>query len=228
MSLRGAHVLLRPVDAESDAEPLSTSRTRRTATRRSGRISSTAPTRPGVLPPMLTGASVSGPALFHARASRRRTASRASPVPPDRARAWRHRDRPHLVRRRRCSAPGRHRDDLPAGAARLRRPRLSPARVEVQRAQRGLASCRRALRVPLRGRLPKHRVVKGRNRDTAWYAITESVAGDSARSRRGSPRRTWMARAVRGCRSAGCRSSTSLINDPGRHGSAHRGSHVGR
>jgi RimJ/RimL family protein N-acetyltransferase len=48
----------------------------------------------------------------------------------------------------------------------------------------------------------KHMVVKGRSRDTAWYAITDDEWPAIRRGfKDGSPRRTWTARAVRDGRS---------------------------
>jgi len=43
--------------------------------------------------------------------------------------------------------------------------------VEVRRAERRLTPRRAALRLSLRGRLPRAHDHQGRNRDTAWFAI---------------------------------------------------------
>ena len=59
-------------------------------------------------------------------------------------------------------------------AIRLRRPRLSPPGVEVRRPQRRVSPRRRALRLHVyEGVFRQHLVVKGRNRDTAWYSMLD-------------------------------------------------------
>ena len=75
---------------------------------------------------------------------------------------------PPLQRTRR-----RDRGDLPARAARVRRARLPP--LEWKCDALNAASRRAAERFGFRfeGVFRDHMVVKGRNRDTAWYAITD-------------------------------------------------------
>ena len=56
----------------------------------------------------------------------------------------------------------------------LRRARLSPLRMEVQRPQRALASARRVrFGFTFEGVFRQHMIVKGRNRDTAWFAMLD-------------------------------------------------------
>jgi hypothetical protein len=103
-----------------------------------------------------------------------------------------HRDRPHLVRDAASAHDRGDRGHLSARPPRVRRPRLPPTRVEVQRAKRRVTARRRALRLSLRGRLPTahggqgpkpgHRLVRDHRR---------GVAGHPARAtRRGSRQRT--------------------------------------
>ena len=90
----------------------------------------------------------------------------------------------NLVRHAAAAHHRRDRGHLPALPPRLRRPRLPPARVEVQRAERCVTARRRAFWLSLRGRLsqphggqgpkPGHRLVRDHGR---------RVAGNSARLR---------------------------------------------
>src|SRR5665213_181750 len=72
----------------------------------------------------------------------------------DGAPARRHRDRPYLVRSCHAAHATGDRGDLSPRQARLRRPGLPPARMEVRLAQRGVAAGRQAIRLHLRGHLP--------------------------------------------------------------------------
>ena len=151
------------------------SRTRPTATQRSGPICLTARTST-----QTTCASCSpGPRVRRTRSSSPwcgcRTSVRSGWPPTSASRlSSRHRDRPHLVRRAAAADDRRDRGHLPAGSPRVRRPRLPPARVEVRRAKRRLAGRRRALRFQLRRRLselhgdqgpqPGHRLVRDHRR----------------------------------------------------------------
>ena len=59
-------------------------------------------------------------------------------------------------------------------APRVRRARLPPPRVEVQRPQRAVARAPHSASAShFEGIFRKHQVVKGRNRDTAWFSITD-------------------------------------------------------
>jgi hypothetical protein len=46
--------------------------------------------------------------------------------------------------------------------------------MEVQQPQRAVQARRVALRLQVRGLFRQHQVVKGENRDTAWYSIIDS------------------------------------------------------
>ena len=80
----------------------------------------------------------------------------------DRARARGDRDRQHPVRPPSRAHARRDGGDLPPGPPCLRRPRLSPLRVEVQRRERALQARRPPLRLPLRGRVPAAHGGQGR------------------------------------------------------------------
>jgi RimJ/RimL family protein N-acetyltransferase len=55
----------------------------------------------------------------------------------------------------------------------LRRARLPPLRVDVQRTERALDRRRAAARLSARGVFRQAKVEKGRSRDTAWFAILD-------------------------------------------------------
>ena len=60
-------------------------------------------------------------------------------------------------------------------ALRLRDAGLPPLRMEMQRAQRAVAARGAALRLRLSKALfRQHMIVKGRNRDTAWFSMLDS------------------------------------------------------
>ena len=74
-------------------------------------------------------------------------------------------------------AAAHHRSDgshVPDGAPCLRRPGLSPLRVEVQREERAFAPRGSALGFTFEGIFRQHMVVKGQNRDTAWFSMLDS------------------------------------------------------
>ena len=52
--------------------------------------------------------------------------------------------------------------------------RLPALRMEVQQPQRAVEARGAALRLQVRGPVPPAQVVKGENRDTAWYSIIDS------------------------------------------------------
>ena len=68
----------------------------------------------------------------------------------------------------------RNRGAVPARALRVRDARLSPLRMEVQRAQRAVAAGGAALWFRVRGVLRQHMIAKGRNRDTAYFSMLDS------------------------------------------------------
>ena len=59
-------------------------------------------------------------------------------------------------------------------AACVRRPRLSPLRMEVQRPQRAVPERAARLGFTFEGVFRQHMIVKGRNRDTAWFSMLDS------------------------------------------------------
>ena len=113
------------------------------------------------------------PSPWCRRASRRR-ASRRTPA-STRHRPGRDRRRP--LREDAPAHPRRDRGDPPEHAARVRRPRLPPVRVEVRQPQRAVATRRRPAGLHLRGPLPpphgdqgpqpRHRLVLGHRRRVA-------------------------------------------------------------
>ena len=115
-----------------------------------------------------------GPTVLHASPPSRGSACGRGVLPAHHARARSDRDRQHLVRRVPAPHRRRHRGDLPARRACVRRARIPAARVEVQLAQRSpRAGPRERFGFHFEGVFRSHMVVKGRNRDTAWYAITD-------------------------------------------------------
>ena len=69
---------------------------------------------------------------------------------------------------------GRDRGAVSDGALRLRDARLPALRMEVQCAQRAVAAARaERLGFTFEGIFRQHMIVKGRNRDTAWYAMLD-------------------------------------------------------
>src|SRR5579884_81678 len=133
-------------------------------------------------------------------------------LPPHGPGARRHRDRSHLVRPGAAADASGHGGNLSAGPARLRRPRVPTAGVEVRCPERPLEACRRAVRLPLRGHLPaahgrqrtqpRHRLVRDdRRRLGGCQAGLRGVAaagelrllGPPAPLARGNPRRPHIA-----------------------------------
>ena len=128
-------------------------------------------------------------------------------IPAHHAEGSRDRSRQHPVHAAAAAHAGRHRGDVPDGPARLRHAGLSPLRVEVQRAERAVAPRGGAPRVPFEGLFRQHMIVKGRSRDTAWFAmIDRDWPAIRAASRPGSirPTSTPTAGSARRC---GCRHS---------------------
>ena len=153
--LRGTHVVLRPVDAATDAEPLYA------LSHPPGgdpAIWTYLPDGPyedaGQLRQMLAWAETAEDSLYFTLVSLRGPTAGARVIPAHHPRVRRDRDRPHLVRSAAAADNRGDRGDLPAGAPRLRRSRVPPARVEVQRAQRAVAAGGGAVRVHLRGSVP--------------------------------------------------------------------------
>ena len=119
-----------------------------------------------------------GPLVLRGRRGRPRGRRRL--VPARRRGQRRHRDRPHLVRRRAAAHARGDRDGVPARAPRVRGPGRAAAGVEVRRGQRAVDGRGRALRVHLRGHVPpahdrqgaqpRHRVVLDRRRRVAGGA----------------------------------------------------------
>ena len=85
------------------------------------------------------------------------------------------RDRQHHVLTHHAAHAGRDGKHVPPGPLRVRRARVPALRVEVQRAERARpASAAARLGFTFEGVFRQHMIVKGRNRDTAWFSMLDT------------------------------------------------------
>ena len=174
--LEGRHVLLRALDAAADAEVLYAESHPPAADPGIVDLPSRRPLPrcPRHARRPRGGRSLGGPTVLHPGPPARRPSRGRGVLPAHHARAGSDRDRPHLVRRvaapdqspppRRSTCSPRMRStssdtgDSSGSATRSTSPRAGPPSDSASASRACSAS---------------HMVVKGRNRDTAWYAITD-------------------------------------------------------